>query len=179
MLNYLLDKNVVRRTIEGIAQAQRGERVRPDRAACLVLLHAAAQHQFKAFITPQSLHVLEQMVGHPEVQNFLDEVDVIQVSRYARRWARRLREHGFTREDAVVLCLGTFGTDLSGSILGVDAVVTLDLAFINHFYVQHEVLTRRLRAMTQQLTIPFRNALLPELWQVSQALVELSSDHGS
>ncbi len=41
------------------------------------------------------------------------EVEVIQVTRYTRRWARRLREHGFTREDAVILSLGTFGAELS------------------------------------------------------------------
>ena len=173
MPNYLLDKNVVRRTIEGIAQAQRGEPIRPDRSACLVLLHAAVQHRFGAYITPQSLHVLQQLAAQPEVKDFLAEVSVIQVSRYARRWARRLREHGFTREDAVVLSLGTFGTDATGSVLGVDSVVTLDLALINNFYVRHDLLDRRLRAMTRQLPTPFRGVSLPAVWQVTQALAEL------
>lgn len=49
-----------------------------------------------------------------EVRDFLDEVEVIRVGRYARRWATRLREYGFTREDAAVFSLGTFGTDLAG-----------------------------------------------------------------
>ena len=63
---------------------------------------------------------------------------------------------------------------MSGGILGVDGVVTLDLALINHFYVQQGVLSRRLEAMTRQLTGPFRGASLPALWQVTQALVELT-----
>ena len=108
-----------------------------------------------------------------DVRDFLDEVEVIQVARYVRRWARRLREHGFTREDAVVLSLGTFGTDVTGGILGVNAVITLDLSFINNFYAHQATLVRRLRAMTRQLPIPFRHASLPELWQPTKALAEL------
>lgn len=84
-----------------------------------------------------------------------------------------LWEHGFTGEDAVVLSLGTFGTDLAGGILGVDAVVTLDLPFINNFYTHHATLDRRLRAITQQLLVPFQHARLPELWQPTKALAEL------
>lgn len=170
---YLLDKNVVRRTIEGIARVQRGEPLRPDQAVCLTLLHASAQDWFTAYITPQSLHILERLTARDEVRDFLDEVEIIQVGRYARRWARRLREHGFTREDANVLSLATFGTDSAGGILGVDAVVTLDLSFISNFYNHRTTLERRLRAMTQQLPIPFRHAGLPELWQLTQALARL------
>lgn len=176
MPSYLLDKNVVRRTIEGIVQAQRGELVRQDRAACLVLLYAAAQQRVKAYITPQSFHVLERLTKVPEVIDFLTEVDVIQVGRYTRRWGRRLREHGFTREDAVVLSLGSFGTSRTGDILGMDAVVTLDIPFINNFYVQQPVLERRLAAMTNQLKSPYMRVTLPYLWHVSTALAELAAE---
>src|SRR5437870_2619578 len=91
---------------------------------------------------------------------------------YTRRWARRLHEHGFTREDAVVLSLGTFGTNLVGDMLGVDTVIMLDMPLINHFYTQHTTITRRLQAMTQQLQVPYREAKLPSLQTVAQALGE-------
>ncbi len=170
---YLLDKNVVRRTIEGIARVQRSQSLRSDQAVCVALLHACAQDRFVAYITPQSLHILERLTARNEVRDFLDEVDVIQVGRYVRRWARRLREHGFTREDAVVLSLGTFGTDVDGGILGVGAVITLDLPLTNNFYHHRSTLEKRLRAMTQQLRVPYHRAALPELWQPGKALAEL------
>jgi len=170
---YLLDKSVVRRTIEAIVRVQRGEPLRPDQAICLILLHAGVQDRFTAYITPQSLHILERLSAQDEVRDFLDEVEVIQVGRYTRRWARRLREHGFTREDAAILSLGTFGTDLTGGILGANAVITLDLPFINNFHTHRATLERRLGAMTQQLSAPFRHASLPELWQPTKALAEL------
>ena len=100
MPSYLLDKNVVRRTVEGIARIQRGDPLHLDQAACLTLLYASAQDRFTAYITPQSLHILERLTARDEVRDFLDEVVVIQVTRYVRRWARRFQEHGFTREDA-------------------------------------------------------------------------------
>ncbi|MFQ5872779.1 MAG: hypothetical protein ACE5JL_03120 [Dehalococcoidia bacterium] len=170
---YLLDKSVVRRTLEAIARVQRGDPLRPDQAVCLTLLHAAAQDRFTAYISPQSLHILERLTARNEVRDFLDEVEVIQVGRYVRRWARRLREHGFTREDATILSLGTYGTDADGNILGTDAVVTLDLPLINNFYTHQATLGRRLRAMTRQLSAPFHRASLPEVWQPSEALAEL------
>ena len=174
MAAYLFDKSVARRTIEGLVRAYRGQPLRPDQAACLALLYAGARDRFTAYITPQSLHIMERLSARDEVRDFLAEVEVIQVIRYTRRWARRLREHGFTREDAVILSLGTFGTDLAGGILGVDAVITLDLPFINNFHTHKTTLNRRLRAMTRQLPAPFRHASLPELWQPTRALAELS-----
>jgi hypothetical protein len=60
------------------------------------------------------------------VQTFLAYVEVMQAGRYFKRWTRRLQEHGFTREDAKILGLGTFGTDEAGEILGVQAIIILD-----------------------------------------------------
>jgi len=48
---------------------------------------------------------------------FLKRVKVLYPGRYFKRWARRLRDRTFTREDAKVLALGTFGTDEAGQIL--------------------------------------------------------------
>ena len=170
---YLLDKSVARRTLEGLARVRRGQPLHPDQVVCLTLLYAGARDRFTAYITPQCLHIMERLSARDEVRDFLAEVEIIQVTRYTRRWARRLREHGFTREDAVILSLSTFGTDLAGSILGVDAVITLDLPFINNFHTHKTTLDHRLRAMTRQLPVPFRYASLPELWQPTKALAEL------
>lgn len=170
---YLLDKDVIRRTIEGTARVQRKEAPFLDQAVCLALLHAAVRGQFTAYITPQSLHILERLACRDEVRDFLDEVEVMQRGRYVRRWARRLREHGFTREDTAILSMATFGTDAEGAILGVDVIVTLDLPFINNFYMHRPTLERRLKAMARQLVPPFRDVGLPDLWPPTRALVAL------
>ena len=170
---YLLDKSVARRTLEGLARVRRSQPLYPEQVVCLTMLYAGTRYRFTAFITPQSLHIIERLSARDEVRVFLAEVEVIQVTRYIQRWARRLREHGFTREDAVILSLGTFGTDLDGGILGVDAVITLDLPLINNFHTQGTALDHRLRAMTRQLPAPYRHASMPELWQPTKALAEL------
>ena len=43
-----------------------------------------------------------------------------------KRWTRRLKEYGFTKEDAEVLALATFGTTLNGDILGMHILATSD-----------------------------------------------------
>jgi len=89
----------------------------------------------------------------------------------------RRYEHGFTQEDAMVLGLGTFGTNEDGSILGVDAIVTLDRRFVNNFATQRTTLARRLQAMTSQLLVPFCRAALPKLWAPGQVLAALRQEN--
>ena len=60
--------------------------------------------------------------------------------RYFKRWARRLRECGFNREDAKVLGLATYGTDAAGRILGVETIVTFDRSLINNYEAQRPAL---------------------------------------
>ncbi|MGQ9627130.1 MAG: hypothetical protein ACUVV0_09540 [Anaerolineae bacterium] len=54
-------------------------------------------------------------------------------ARYFTRWARRLQEHGFRREDARLLSLGKFGTNEKGAVLGVQAIVTFDRPLVNNY----------------------------------------------
>lgn len=170
---YLLDKNVARKTIVGIGRVARGMVPRLEEVFCLLLLRAAEQGQFAAYIAPETFNILQRMRHQVEVPPFLTQVKVIQAGRYFKRWARRLREHGFTREDANVLALGTFGYDPIHKILGASAIVTLDHHFINSYEQHRPTLARRLPAMTRQLTLPFRDAALPELWTPAEALATL------
>lgn len=173
----LLDKNVARKAVEGLARIRQGWPLLPTHIICLMLLQTVIRHGATPHVLPQSLHVLERLIERAEVREFLRTVDVIQVGRYVRRWARRLREHGFTREDAIVLSLGTFGTDAKGSVLGVDVVVTLDRPFIHNYEIHHEILERRLLAMTRQLPPPFRHAGIPELQEPTEVLTALRGEH--
>ena len=94
---------------------------------------------------------------------FLRRVEVLYPGRYFRRWARRLRERTFTREDAKVLALGTFGTDADGRILGVHVVVTLDQAMLRKWDRDVALIAEHLREMVIDLQAPFALARLPRV----------------
>jgi hypothetical protein len=161
MPSCLLDKNVVRRAIEGIGKSQVSQPLTNEELTSLRLLLAAEQGQFALFISIEMQHILDRYGNHPDVQLFLRFVRVLRPTRYFKRWARRLREHGFTREDAKVLALATFGAETQASQLGVDQLATFDQPFINHVAHLQSRLTQRLEAMTVQLPVPYKLARLP------------------
>ena len=59
------------------------------------------------------------------------------------------------------------------SIEGIARAQRGEPPIINNFYTHHTTLDHRLRAITQQLLVPFQHARLPELWQPTKALAEL------
>lgn len=160
MPTCLLDKNVVRRAIEGIAQAQFGDNVTHEQLVALTLLRFAQQQGITLFISIEVENILARYGLHPDIQVFLRFVTVMRPARYFRRWSRRVRDHGFTREDAKVVALGTFGTDATTTILGVDQLATFHQPLINHIHTQQDRLRQRLQAMTAQLAQPYRSATL-------------------
>lgn len=167
---YLLDKNVVRKAIGGMIKVEVGRELTQEDDDVLTLLWEAQKGNLKPFITIEAFNILQRFTGKIEVDLFLEMVDVMRAGRYFKRWARRLREYGFTREDAKVLSSGTFGTDDTGSILGADAIVTFDQPFINNYHAHFDVLQERLDTMTINLPMPFSKAVLPTLIQPAQAL---------
>ncbi len=105
---------------------------------------------------------------------FLEAVESAQAGKYFKRWARRLRQLGFTREDAKVLSLGTFSTDEAGDILGVEAIVTLDRRVANHYAARRAELQRQLAAMCGKLPEPYCRAALPAMRSPADAMRQLA-----
>ncbi|MFQ5342522.1 MAG: hypothetical protein ACE5F6_13335 [Anaerolineae bacterium] len=167
---YLLDKNVVRKTIAGMVKVQVGRGLTQEENDALTLLQEVRKEALHLFIAPEAFNLLQRFTDQAEVGLFLELVEVMQAGRYFKRWARRLRGYGFTHEDAKVLSLGTFGTREARDILGVNAIVTLDQPFINNYQTRLDELQERLEAMTVNLSPPFCNAALPALVQLSLAL---------
>lgn len=167
---YLLDKNVARKAITGIAKAELGQSLTKEEADCLSLLLKAKRRNLRLFVSVEISNILRRFSEKPEVQIFLASVEVMQAGRYFKRWARRLREYGFTREDAKILGLGTFGTDGAGNILGVQAIITFDRPFINNYKAHLASLEDRLKAMTGDLLPPFRDAALPSVTRPEEVL---------
>jgi hypothetical protein len=158
---WLLDKNVVRRTIEGIGASLTAGPLTTEQSLAVGLLMRGKQVKASLCIVPETANILSRRRSALAIRLFLAEVSVMRQGRYFKRWARRLREHGFAREDARMLSYGTFGLDPMGLVLGASALITFDRPFIHNFSAHHAMLLRRLGAMTVQLPPPYHDARLP------------------
>ncbi|HID63122.1 MAG TPA: hypothetical protein EYP49_10340 [Anaerolineae bacterium] len=167
MRAYPLDKSLVRRIIEGLRHPSE---LTDEEALAIALWRRLRQAGHRLFISVETENILQGFSALREVQTFLASVETMEAGKYFKRWARRLREYGFSSEDTKVLSLGTFGTDESGNILGVEAIITLDRAFINNFEANLFALRERLKAVTVNLSAPFCGAVLPELKRPEELL---------
>jgi hypothetical protein len=162
----LLDKNVVRRYLERVAGLVRGLLVGEEEQQAILLVHLAQMKRQRLFIPVEAFNLLQaysRQRAPAETLMFLKRVEVLYHGRYFKRWVRRLREAGFTREDAKVLALGTFGTDAEGTVLGVHKVVTYDRPMTTKWALERSVLQARLTRMTEALDVPFKRTRLPDV----------------
>lgn len=169
----LLDKNVVRRGVNGLLRLARGQESPPEEELALVLLQKAATGECKLFVAQEVVHILARKEDNSTtfaVQSFLRRVSVLKRTRYFKRWARRLRQMNFAREDAKVLSLATFGTDKAGEILSVSVIVTFDQSLTNKYDHEFTVIQGRFEAMVADLEPPFCYARLPEVMLPQKAL---------
>jgi len=153
-IRLLLDKNVVRRYFEGVSALARGLAPTEEEQQAILLVHLARGKGQRLFIPVEISNLLQahrHQIAPAEMLMFLKRVDVLHPSRYFKRWARRLRERTFTREDAKVLTLGTFGTDEAGRILGAHVVVTYDRPVIRKWEQERAKVAEHLLAMTSNL----------------------------
>ena len=158
MPSCLLDKNVARRIVEALYHL---DNLSLEEELVLGLWRRLQAEGTRLFIPIGALHILRRFEQLVEVRTFLATVEPLESARYVKRWARRLREYGFTREDALVLALATYGTDSTGDILGVETLITLDQPILNNFQTHRAELQSRLTAMTDQLPTPYCHATLP------------------
>jgi hypothetical protein len=176
-MRCLLDKNVVRAALAGLRFGSRRPLL-PAEFDALTFWRAAEQAQpsIELFIPFTSAHILAPFGDYAEVRLLLEYTVVLWPGPYTRRWRRRLRETtGLTSEDAMILALGTFGTNAAGDILGVSAVVTADRHLLNGYHDHADKLRRRLRAMASHLQPPFSQAVLPRLATPPSLTAEWSS----
>jgi len=101
---------------------------------------------------------------------------ILTPGRYLRRWARRLREHGITREDAVMLAYASFGLDSAARELGAEVLVTRDRRLITKYRGLEEALSARFRRMVSHLKPPYRHSSLPQVLSPLETLALLSEE---
>jgi len=113
-MHLLLDKNIARRYLEGVSALARGELLAVEERQVVFLVHQAANLGTQLAISPETFNLLMahgRRLAPAETVMLLRRTKVVYPTRYFKRWARRLRQRTFSREDAKILALGTFGTD--------------------------------------------------------------------
>ena len=76
----------------------------------------------------------------------------------------------------MIVALGTFGTNVNGTILGVQIIVKSDQRLINGYERRADRLRRRLHNMSAQLRAPFHDASSLRLLSPEEALAELAGN---
>jgi len=170
LTSVLLDKSVVRETLRALQRLESGQPL-PERQffsfAAIDLLFA---REIPASITEQLRHILLQPHIASAAQALLPHLSVLTPGRYCRRWARRLREEGFSPEDALILSHASFGADPALGIFGAEVLLTTDYALKERFERQFPHISGRFKRMTHQLSLPYREATLPDVLRPDELL---------
>lgn len=119
------------------------------------------------FIAPASANILGRLQTIPRfaplIQLFLQRTQIAIPTRYFSRWSRRVREFGFSPEDARMLALGSFCTNQDRDILGMHRFITYDHPLVNLWDRKHDEIARRFNAMRRQLNAPYDLVELPSV----------------
>jgi hypothetical protein len=125
----LFDKGVIRRVYERrarLAQGLQPTSLQDEAADVYDQIRTVAQ---RLYITQPIANVL--CLRPPRhAAAILNDTRVLRKGRYLRRWARRLRDFNFSREDALVIAHGGFGADVDFLLVGVDLIVTNDFKLV-------------------------------------------------
>lgn len=160
----LLDKNVARNFLSALVKRGLGMPLAKDEQVAFELLNGETLKGKRIFIVAATDNVIEPLEKkYPDVRDFRDRVEIIVPTHYWRRWSRRLQRVGFTREDARILGISTFGSDAEGSFLGVQEFLTFDKPLVTLFEIANEQIEKKLEAMRRNLEPPYDDAELPDV----------------
>ncbi|MCS6861766.1 MAG: hypothetical protein NZT92_15790 [Abditibacteriales bacterium] len=170
---FLLDKGIVRGAFEATVRLVAGRPPTDDQLQAISVYQALLTAGRRVGVTPEAVHAARRR-DERIAAVLLDPLVTLTPGRYLRRWARRLREHGITREDALVIAYASFGLNTASRTLGAAAVVTLDRGLIKQYREQEAVLSVRFHRMVSHLKPPYQQAVLPRLLSPSETLALLS-----
>ena len=123
-------------------------------------------------MTPETVHSAQRR--DPLIAtSLLTPLTTLTPGRSLRRWARRLRDCSFSREDSVILAYGSFDVDARHQTFGAEVIVSTDQPLMRRFHEQHDNIARRFQRMICQLTRPYCLAQLPTLINLDEMLTML------
>jgi hypothetical protein len=164
-MRILLDKGVIRRLLEGFVRGISWQPLTKEQETVSELLRKYYGKE-QLYMSYKSFNTLKHRFGHLEIVQLIFSMSgILYPTRYARRWARRLRKFGFGREDALMISMGSFSTDkpYKGKILGVNRVVTLDKRMYERFQNNYSEINTVFEKMVTALEAPFSLVKLPEI----------------
>lgn len=166
-MRCLLDKVTARHIMEGMLKLVEERTVTSTELFALYFYQRARSSGITLFILPQTYNLLKRLEHLSRyavlIRSFLVATQVSYPARYFKRWVRRLQGYGFTKEDAEVLALATFGTTPNGDVLGMHTVATSDQPMINQWTAQRTEIQRRLLNMQRHLEPPYCYVSLPNV----------------
>jgi len=142
-----------------------------------MVYQALRQAGLLTYVTPETVNSARRR--DPLIAaSLLTPLTALTPGRYLRRWARRLHDFGFSREDSVILAYGSFGMDTRRQTFGAEVIMTTDQPLIRRFHEQHDSIARRFQRMICQLTLPYCLAQLPTLMSLDAMLTVLIKSEG-
>jgi hypothetical protein len=144
-----------------------------------MVYQALRQAGLITYVTPETVHSAQRR--DPLIAaSLLTPLTTLTAGRYLRRWARRLRDFSFSREDSVILAYGSFGVDAQHQTFGAEVIVSTDQPLMRRFHEQYDSIARRFQRMICQLALPYCLALLPTLVSPDEMLaVLMKSEDGA
>lgn len=171
-MRCLLDKVTARHTVQGLLRLAENRNPSVEEMFALDLLSRVGAEDIRLFITPPTFNILQKLAAMPNyselIHIFLNQTELALPSRYFKRWSRRLREFGFTREDSAILALASFGTDKQGAVMGMGFVATFDQPMMNHWLSEEKLIRKRFSEMKKEIPAPYCNAPLPQVLRPEQ-----------
>lgn len=169
--SVLLDKGVVRRVYEARVRLALGQPRTLQQAEAANVWSRLRSLDTSLCITEQTAHILQRrppLFAAP----LLAQTRTLQKGRYLRRWARRLRDVGFSPEDAIVIAYGSFGLNLHTQSIGVETVITNDLKLKTHFTARFSAIRDSFENMVTHLPDPYHELTLPRIVAVAEVLAD-------
>ena len=166
-----IDKNLVRRIYENRVRLAAGEPptlLQAEAANAYARLRALNQ---RLYLT-QETHQVLQLRPPLYAARILAQTQALKKGRYLRRWARRLRDFVFSREDAVILAYGSFGIAPGSQSVGVNVIITGDLRLVTNFNTRFAGIKERFDQMVPNLPEPYRRLSLPEVVATATVLAD-------
>lgn len=170
--SVLLDKGVVRRVYEARVRLALGQPPTLLQAEATNVWSRLRTLNIPLYITEQTAHILQRR-SPLFAAVLLAQTQALKKGRYLRRWARRLREEGFSPEDAIVIAYGSFGVDLHSQRVGVEVVITNDLRLAANFSTRITAIRNHFEQMIIQLPEPYRGLTLPKIVVTAAVLTDL------
>jgi hypothetical protein len=169
--SVLFDKGVIRRVYE--------RRVRLAAGGYPTLLQVEAanayehitSHTDRLYITEQTANILQRRTAI-FASPLLTDLQPLKKGRYLRRWARRLRDSGFSPEDAIILAYGSFGITSSLSNIGVEVIVTADLKLAAKYHNGFVEIELRFKEMVNALAGRYATLSLPQVLTTIEVLAK-------